>query len=115
MMLFPEITGAGLAKYAPLLFLATNQKGELQLNVAQVVQTLLVAGIVAAVTMYGTVSALRVELDYMRKDIARIAAMAEEAIKVQREIVPMRNLQVKTLQEDVKTLDDRMAKIERRK
>jgi len=114
-MIFPELVGVGLAKYAPLVFLTTNQKGELQLNVAQVVQTLLVAGIVAGVTMYGTVQVLRTELDHLRKDVTKIAAMSEEAIRVQREIVPMRNLQVKTLQDDVAQIEARLRTLEKRR
>lgn len=109
--MIPEIS---LAKMAPLLFLqvSRNESGRVEFNLVQVMQTLIVAGIVAGVTMFGTVSVLRVELDYMRKDVTKIASMAEEAVRVQREIVPMRNLQVKTLQEDMVRINDRLTAIE---
>ena len=105
-------TAAGIAKYAPILFLTVNGKG-VSLNVAQLVHTLLVAGIVAAVTMYGTQQAINVELLQMRRDLVRLNAIAEEAIKVQREIVPMRNLQVQTLQNETKELFTRVIALER--
>ena len=107
-------TAAGIAKYAPVLFLSVSPKG-VSVNWAQQSHTLLVSAIVAGVTMYGTQQVMDSKLKRMEQDIARLNVMAEEAIRVQREIVPMRNLQVKILQEGVKDLDTRMKVVERRR
>ena len=107
-------TAAGIAKYAPVLFLSVSPKG-VTVNWAQLSHTLLVSAIVAGVTMYGTQQVMDAKMQRMERDIARLNVMAEEAIKVQREIVPMRNLQVKILQEGVKDLDARMKVMERRR
>lgn len=81
---------------------------EAKLNIPRVVEAVIIAGI----TMYGTQQVMAARLEGFEKAIDKIAATADEARKVQLEIVPMRNLQVKTLQENVEKLESRIAKLE---
>jgi len=103
----------GIAKYAPVFFLVAHEKG-VSVNWHQLGHTLLVSAIVAVVTMYGTSRAMSVQMEYMEKQIARLTTLSEEAVRVQREIVPMRNLQVKTLQDAVADHEVRLTKLERK-
>ena len=105
---------AALTKYAPVIFLMVTPKG-VRIDAEKLMHTLIVAAICAGVTMYGTMRVVEAQLSHMGAKIVRLETMAEEAIRVQREIVPMRNLQVKTLQEDVKELQERMARVEKRR
>ena len=107
-------TAAGIAKFAPVIFLSVSPKG-VQVNWAQLGHTLLVSAIVAAVTMYGTMRVLEVRMEYQDRMIVKLTSIAEEAVRVQHEIVPMRNLQVKTLQDDVANHETRIQALEKRK
>lgn len=107
-------TAAGIAKYAPVVFLAVGPKG-VNVNWAQLGHTLIVSAIVAGVTMFGTMKVLEVRMEYQDRAITKLTVIAEEAVRVQREIVPMRNLQVKTLQDDVSDHEKRIKTLEGRK
>ena len=105
-------TAAGIAKFAPVIFLSISPKG-IQVNWAQLSHTLLVSAIVAGVTMFGTMKVLEARMEYQDRMIMKLTAIAEEAVKVQHEIVPMRNLQVKMLQEGVQDHEVRIKFLER--
>ena len=108
------ITGTALFKYAPFFFCMVTDKG-LRLDIDRLIHTLIVSAIVAGVTMYGTQRVLDTRIAFMEKELSRLTSMAEEAIRVQREIVPMRNLQIKALQDAEKAHEERIAKLERKR
>ena len=97
------------AKFAPVIFLtAVKEGGARGIDWPRLGHTLILAAIVAVATRYETVRAIEVKMEYMEKSVAKIAVLAEEAIKVQREVIPMRNLQVKNLQDEVKNLREKI-------
>ena len=88
-----NVAGLGLAKYLPVVFLMVKQDGGIRLNIAQVAHTLIIAGIVAGVTMWGTTQALEVRTDRMEiqlKDISMkldAVAMKQSAMVAQAQII----------------------------
>ena len=107
-------TAAGIAKFAPIIFLSVSPKG-VQVNWAQLAHTLIVSAIVAGVTMFGTMKVLEVRMEYQDRAITKLTAIAEQAVRVQSEIVPKRDLQVKNLQDDVADHEVRIKILEKRR
>ena len=70
-------TGVGLLKYAPIFFLTVAQDGKVRFNMHQIVHTLIVSGIVALVTMFGTVRVVEARMEHLDKNIDRMVSKLE--------------------------------------
>ena len=82
-----------------------------KLNFSRLIEAFIIAGI----TMFGTQQVMSAKIDHLEKMVEKISTTAEDARRVQLEIVPMRNLQIKTLQELCEKLEGRIAKLEQKK
>jgi hypothetical protein len=92
MPLIELLTADSLLKYAPILFL-TVRNGKVAINWSQLTHTLIVAAVVAGVTMYGTARVMDVRLDTLERHIEKMdtlltavalrqAAVVSEANKI---------------------------------
>ena len=79
----------------------------------------LIVGILSVVgTVQWLASDMRLmvqKMTVMEQQFSKVVADVYEARKVQMEIVPMRNLQVKTLQDDVVEIKNRLSRLEQRR
>ena len=113
-MSFEIGAGFGVAKLAPILFLSVNQRGEINVNFVQIVQTLVVSGIVATVTMYGTQRVLETQMANLVDSHNRLAVHIE---RLDTRVDELQTRQATTIAERVanqKALSDRLLEVERK-
>ena len=82
------------------------------------VQSLIVGVLSVVGTVQWLASDMRLmvqKMTIMEQQFGKVVADVYEARRIQMEIVPMRNLQVKTLQDDVAEIKGRLSRLEQRR
>ena len=101
-------------KVAPFLLATGTGDKRPSVNVTRILEALVIAAVTAVATMYGTVQVLTVKFDRMEKDMGTLNSMAKQAIDTQNKIIPLRELQIKDLQDDVSDINARLKFIEKK-
>lgn len=101
------LESAIVAKLAPVLFLTVSKEG-FKPNVYQIAHTLVVSAIVALVTMYGTVRVVEAKLEHIEKSVDKLVVRMDSVATRQAGVIAQAD-------EIHKSLQDRMAIIERRR
>jgi len=96
-------------------FLATTSGGRHpQINMQRVIESLFIAGITAAVTMYGTVNAMSTKMDRLEVAVATLADKVAQSEIIRASLTAQRTLEISTLMKQNIDQEERIRKLESR-
>jgi outer membrane murein-binding lipoprotein Lpp len=96
-------------------FLATTTGGRHpQINMQKIFESLVIAGITAAITMYGTVNAMSTKMDRLEVAVATLAEKVAQAEIMRASLTAQRTLEISTLMKQNIDQEERIRKLEAR-